>query len=95
MSGGILIDSTSGIPQALKTPGHGTWRQQSENTYKFSFKSFSFDAAGNFTGWSVIRHEAYLDSRGNEYILAGTSEVYAPIGTLHFTGCSTTAVRFE
>jgi len=96
MSGGTLIDSTSGMPQALRTPGHGTWRHRSGKTYQFSFKTFSFDATGNFTGWTIIRHEADLDSRGNEYISAGTSEVYAPNGTLLLTGCSTTtAVRFE
>ena len=25
MSGGTMLDSTSGIPQALKTPGQGVW----------------------------------------------------------------------
>jgi hypothetical protein len=25
MAGGAMIDSTSGIPQALKTPGQGIW----------------------------------------------------------------------
>lgn len=96
MSGGTLIDTTSGTPQALRTPGHGVWRHETGNTYQFSFKSFSFDAAGSFTGWTIIRHEATLDSRGNEYSSAGTAEFYAPNGTLVGRGCSsTTAARFE
>ena len=96
MFGGTLIDSTSGIPQALKTPGEGAWSHVSGNTYRFTFKSFSFDAAGNFTGWTKITHEAELDSNGEQYTSSGTSEVYAPNGTLIFTGCSTTtATRFE
>ena len=96
MTGGTLLDSTSGTPQALKTPGHGTWRHESGNTYRFSFKAFTFDAAANFTGWTIIRHEVYLGTRGNEYTSSGTLEAYAPNGTLLFTGCSTTtATRFE
>ncbi|MDQ3748574.1 MAG: hypothetical protein M3367_06075 [Acidobacteriota bacterium] len=96
MSGGTMLDSTSGVPQALKTPGHGVWSHISGNTYRFKFKSFSFDASGNFTGWTIINHEANLDRRADEYESAGTAEVYAPNGNLLFTGCSTTtATRFE
>ena len=96
MFGGTMLDSTSGMPQALKTPGHGVWNHVAGNTYKFSFKSFSFDAAGSFTGWTIIRHEAVLDAKGDAYTSAGTAEFYAPNGSLLGTGCSaTTAVRFE
>lgn len=96
MFGGTLIDSTSGMAQALRTPGQGVWSHVSGDTYRFSFKTFSFDAGGNFTGWTKITHEAALDSNGKEYTSAGISEVYAPNGTLIFTGCSTTtATRFE
>jgi hypothetical protein len=94
--GGTTFDSTSGIPQALKTPGQGIWGHVSGNTYRFSFKSFSFDPAGNFTGSTKITHEANLASDGNEYTSAGIAEVYNPNGNLIFTGCSTTtATRFE
>jgi hypothetical protein len=96
MFGGTIIDSTSGIPQALRTPGQGVWSHVSGDTYRFSFKSFSFDAGGNFTGRTKITHEAALDSNGMQYSSAGTAEVYAPNGTLISTGCSTTtATRFE
>lgn len=96
MSRGTVLDSTSGTPQALKTPGQGVWSHVSGNTYRFSFKSFSFDAGDNFTGWTIIRHQANLNHRADEYESAGTAEVYAPNGNLIFTGCSTTtAIRFE
>ena len=96
MSGGTLLDSTSGTPQALKTPGQGIWRHVEGNTYQFSFKSFTFNAANSFTGWTIIRHQAVLDLRGNEYSSAGTAEFYDANGNLVGTGCSsTTAVRFE
>lgn len=94
--GGTLVDVTSGMPQALRTPGQGVWSHVGGNTYRFSFKSFNFDPAGNFTGSTKITHEAALDSNGLDYTSAGTSEIYAPNGTLITTGCSTTtATRFE
>ena len=96
MSGGTALDSTSGIPQALKTPGQGVWSYVGRNTYRFKFKSFSFDASGNFTGWTIIKHVANLNRFADEYESAGTAEVFAPNGNLIFTGCSTTtATRFE
>lgn len=96
MFGGTMLDSTSGIPPAMKTPGHGVWGHISGNKYRFSFKSFSFDAAGNFTGWTIIRHEANLNSEATKFDSAGTSEIYNANGNLVSTGCSTTtATRFE
>lgn len=95
MSGGTALDSTSGIPQALKTPGQGVWSHIGGNSFMFKFKSFSFDAGGNPTGWTIISHGANLNSR-DEYESAGTAEVYNLNGNLLFTGCSTTtATRFE
>lgn len=96
MSGGTFLESTSGIPQALKTPGHGVWSRISGRTYRLGFKSFSFDAGGNFTGWQIVRQQVNLNRRADESESAGTVEIYAPNGTLVFTGCSTaTATRFE
>lgn len=96
ISGGTFLDSTSGTPQALKTPGHGVWSHISGRTYRFKFKSFSFDPSGNSTGWTIISHEATLNRQATEYESAGIAEVYNPNGNLIFTGCSTTtATRFE
>lgn len=96
MSGGTMLDSTSGIPQARKTPGHGIWSHVGANIYRFKFKSFSFDPSGNFSGWTIINHEANLNPSADAYESAGTAEVYSPNGILLFIGCSTTtATRFE
>lgn len=96
MSGGTRIGSTSGIPQALRTPEHGVWSYLGGRNYRLSFKSFSFDAANNFTGWSIVRHQLTLNRRADEGESAGTLEVYAPNGTLVSTGCSTTTTtKFE
>ena len=96
MFGGTMMDSTSGIPQAQRTPGQGVWTHGAGDTYHFSFKTYSFDAANTFTGWTEITHEAVFGSNSDQYSSAGTSEVYAPNGALISTGCSTTtATRFE
>lgn len=96
MSGGTMFDSTSGVPQSLKTPGHGVWSHTIGNIYRFSFKSFSFDPSGTFTGWTIVRHDLTLNLRATEYTSTGTAEVYNASGVLIFTGCSTTiATRFE
>ena len=96
MFGGTLIDSTSGMPQAAKTPGHGVWNHAGGNLYRFKFKSFSFGPTGTFTGWTIITHHASMDPGGNSYESAGTAEFYNSAGILVGTGCSsTTATRFE
>jgi hypothetical protein len=88
--GGTVVDSTSGMPQALKTPGHGVWAHTAGQSYAFRFKNFNFDQAGNYTGYTIIQHEAELDKTGDAYTSAGTAEVFAPNGTPIVTGCSTT-----
>lgn len=96
MTGGTMIDSTSGTAQALKTPGQGEWRHLGGPAYEFAFKSFTFDASGNFTGWTKIVHVATMDPSGESYSSEGSLEVYAPDGNLVFTGCaSTTATRYQ
>jgi hypothetical protein len=96
MFGGTLIDSTSGIPQSQKTPGHGAWSHIGGNTYSFSFKNFNFDANGNYAGFQIVRQTAYLDPLRDEYFSRGTAEFYNADGNLFMRGCSsTTATRFE
>jgi hypothetical protein len=96
MTGGTMIDSTSGTAQELKTPGQGEWRHLGGPAYELAFKSFTFDPAGNFTGWTKIVHVATMDPSGESYSSEGSLEVYAPNGTLVFTGCaSTTATRYQ
>jgi len=46
--GGTLMESTSGLPQALKTPGEGVWRHLTDNTYAIRFKLFTFNTQNVF-----------------------------------------------
>lgn len=96
MQGGTSIGSTAGRPQSSRTPEHGVWSHQSGNTYYFKFKSFSFDAAGSSTGWTIVQHQILLDHSGDTYTSAGTAENYDRNGNLLFIGCSSaTATRFQ
>jgi hypothetical protein len=96
MSGGTMIDSTSGVPQAFKTPGQGVWRHVKGNTYQMRFKSFTFSPQNTFTGWTIIEHEVTLDASGDTYTSAGTAAVYNALGAQIGGGCSTTtATRFD
>jgi hypothetical protein len=95
-TGGTMLDVSSGFAPGRQTPGIGVWRHLSGNTYSFSFKSFSFDPNGNFTGWTIVRHEVTLNPGGDEFTSEGTAEFYDASGNLLFTGCSSnTATRFE
>jgi len=95
-TGGTMLDVTSGFAPGRQTPGTGVWRHLGGNTYSFSFKSFGFDVNGNFTGWTIVRHEVTLNAGGDEFTSEGTAEFYDASGNLLFTGCSSnTATRFE
>jgi hypothetical protein len=94
-SAGTTVSATSGVAPAAKTSGHGTWRHLSGQTYSYRFKFFTFDN-GLLTGWTIVHQEARVDVTGNEYTSEGGVEVYNALGTLTFSGCSTTvSTRFE
>ena len=86
--GGTYLGSTSGLPQALRTPEHGVWAHISGNLYRFKFKVFNF--AGNPTGvgYSILTHDVELDQSGDTYFSYGTVKHYAMDGTPTGQGCS-------
>lgn len=93
--GGTMHDTNATNP-ALRSPGFGTWSHIHRNRYRFAFKFFSFDAAGNSTGYRIVRHNVILAPDGDEYESAGTAEFYDVNGNLTMTGCSSsTATRFN
>ena len=86
--GGTSIGSTSGLPQAGRTPEHGIWRHVDGNTYAMKFKTFSFNAMGQATGYAIIEHTLELDSSGDTYYSDGTAKFYLLNGTQLGQGCS-------
>src|SRR5438552_18056979 len=91
VAGGTVVESNSGTPQALKTPGEGVWRHTTDNYYAFSFKFFTFDTQNVFTGWTIIAGETTVDSTGNANTGSATVSVYVVNGNLLVTLCADTA----
>ena len=96
IAGGTMIESTSGIPPALKTPGEGIWRHTTGNSYVYRFKFFSFNTSNVFTGWTIAQAQISLDATGDSYTASGTTAFYDTSGNLIGTGCVTTVgTRFD
>jgi len=96
MAGGTMTESNGGTPQALKTPGEGVWRHNTDNNYAFSFKFFTFNAQNVFTGWTIIAGETTVDATGETNAGSATVEVHAPNGVLVATACAEiSGIRFE
>jgi len=94
-AGGTLMESTSGLSQALKTPGESVWRHLTDNTYAIRFKFFTFNAQNVFTRWRIVNAEITLDQSGDSYEGSGTQETYDANGLIG-TGCvSPLGTRFE
>lgn len=92
---GTFLDANSQNP-ALQSAHLGYWRHIRGNRFEFAQKFFLFDAAGQPTGWRIVRHEVVLSRDGNSFTSAGTAENYNNDGVLLGTGCSTsTAIRFD
>ncbi len=86
--GGTTIGSTSGIPQANRTPEHGVWRHVFGRNYQFSFKSFNFDPAGVPTGYAIVTHDLRLDHGGDSYTSEGIAQFFLMNGIQVGQGCS-------
>lgn len=86
--GGTFIGSTSGRPQASRTPEHGVWRHVSGNTYIFKFKSFDFDQAGNPVSYGILTHTVELNETADAYTSAGSVRIFLMNGTQIAQGCS-------
>jgi len=86
--GGTSIGSTSGLPQASRTPEHGIWRHVAANMYEFKFKSFSFNATGQAAGYAIVTHTIQLNETADAYYSDGTAAFYSMNGTQVGQGCS-------
>jgi hypothetical protein len=71
-----VVSSTAALSPATKTPGHGVWSHLWDHTYAYGFKFFRFDATGALVGWTVIRQEAILDQKGDEYTAVGGAQAF-------------------
>lgn len=95
--GGTMAETSSALPPALRSAGHGVWRREAgSQEYSFAFTFLRFNPDGTFAGTQIIRQTATLAPGGNQYNSTGFIEVYNVNGNLLGTGCATAvATRFE
>jgi len=80
---------------ALLSAHVGIWRHIRGNNYQLTFKMFRFDAAGNNTGWNVVKFNVALNKDATAEAGTGQSEIFDPDGNLLATTCPTfTGTRF-
>lgn len=71
------------------------WSHVRGNDYRTAIKFFRFDAAGNFTGWNVIRNDVSISDDGNSYSGSGVAEFFNAAGVWLGASCpSFTGTRF-
>lgn len=96
---GSFHDTNSNNPTLMvRSDAFGYWKHVRGNKFRFAFKLFNFDVAGNYLGYQVVRHDLVLAKDGKSYTSKGGAEFYNPDGTprVPVTVCSeTTATRFK
>ena len=95
--GGTMAETSTALPPALRSAGHGVWQRESGfQEYSFAFTFLRFNPDGTFAGTQIIRQTASLAPGGNQYDSTGFIEVYNAGGNLLGTGCATAVgTRFE
>jgi hypothetical protein len=93
--GGSLAQ-TDNQPPGLFSPGFGTWQHVGGGHYAATFRFFTFDANGAFTGVGRVSRNIQLDRDGNTFSSVISSEIFDTNGNLIATLCGTeTATRAE
>ena len=87
--GGTFSGITSGMPPTLRTSERGVWAHVKEDTYRFRFKAYLYNAAAVAIGYQVVTHDLELDNDADNWASEGTSETFDMTGVLTASGCST------
>ena len=69
----------------------GVWKHLEGKHYRFSIKTFLFDAAGVATSYQIVKHDAKLAYDGLSWASVGDSRTYGLDGVEINAGCSTIA----
>lgn len=92
--GGTLIDTTTAVSPALRSPGHGAWEKTGDNTYSSVSWAFLFNPAGVWTASQKITQAIKIEN--GQYASTASSQVFDTSGNLLSAGCSTAvATRVE
>ena len=85
--GGTLIDTTTAVSPALRSPGHGSWEKTAGHSYRAVSVAFLFDVAGNWTG--IQRLTQRIEVQNNAFTSTATNEILDVNGNVIASGCAT------
>jgi hypothetical protein len=82
--GGSVLETSTGLTSAQRSPALGTWQHISFNSYQYVVQFFRFDAAGAYIGstrarWSVTVFGDYLRGQAHIDVLLPNGVVVASI----------------
>ena len=98
--GGTLTETTTGIPPAQRTPGHGFWRHTGGQTYLAVSEAFLFSPANAWVGTQRITQTIEIGDDHDRFTSTASVEIFGPGGGpipgLPPVGCATAvATRME
>jgi len=86
-AGGTLIDTTTFVSPALRSPGMGTWAQAGRQTFNATSLAFLFSPAFAWTGTQKLTDT--IELKGDVLEFTSTNQIFDTNGTVIATGCAT------
>jgi hypothetical protein len=91
--GGTLIDTTTAVSPALRSPGHGTWEKVDRHSYTTVSVAFLFSPTGVWTGTQRITQAIEVGPGGEDATSDASSQIFNPGGNLTAMQCSAAVLR--
>ena len=77
---GTLIETTAGFPPAVRTSGHGFWRNTGGHNYSAVSEAFLFSPAGAWIGTQRITQTIEFGDDRDEFTSTATTNFFDPNG---------------
>lgn len=87
--GGTLIDTTTAVGPALRSPGHGTWEKIGGHRFRAFSLAFLFNPANVWTGTQTVTQAIRIGDDPDELTSTAMSQIFDTSKNLLNTFCST------
>jgi hypothetical protein len=87
--GGTLIDTTTAVGPALRSPGHGTWEKIGGHRFRAFSLAFLFNPTNVWTGTQTVTQAIQIGDDPDELTSTATSQIFDTGRNLVNTFCST------
>lgn len=87
--GGTLIETTTALGSAQRSPGHGFWEHTGGKSFKAVSKAFLFNPDGTSSGIQTITQTIEFGDDPDVFNSNATTEIAAPNGNVIMSGCAT------